>query len=152
MPDISQGGINFIKKEEGVRNTVYRDSRGLPTVGVGHLVRIADNLSVGDTITPQEVDTFLHDDLAWVVTALTAHVTVDLNQNQFDALCSLVFNIGERAFVHSTVLACIQASSFRKAADAFLMWKNAGGKPVLLARRERERALFLSPVVVITNT
>jgi lysozyme len=142
--DIDAAGIAFLKREEGVRNHVYRDSRGLPTVGVGHLIRPEDNLAVGDVITDEQVDDFLQRDLAWVRTAL-ALVTAPLTQNQYDALTSLVYNIGAMAFEHSTVFNDLNAGDYDQAADAFLMWKNAGGRPVLLARREREKALFETP-------
>ena len=42
--------------KEGYRNTVYIDSLGLPTVGIGHLVVPSDNLRLGDTISDGRVD------------------------------------------------------------------------------------------------
>ena len=67
---------------------------------------------------------------------------MQLNQNQFDALVSLVFNIGTGAFARSTLLKRLNVGDYNGAAEAFLMWRNAGGKPILLNRRKREKALF----------
>lgn len=143
--EISDNGLEFLKREEGEKLTVYRDSRGLPTVGVGHLVLPIDNLKVGDTITQDQVDDLLRHDLEIVYHCIENVVTAALNQNQFDALCSLIFNIGTRAFAGShSVLQNLNIGYYQACADGFLDWRNAGGKPILLARRQRERALFLT--------
>ena len=65
---------------------------------------------------------------------------VPLTQNQFDALYSLCFNIGETNFKKSTVVRKLNEKDYQGAADAILMWN----KPAVLeGRRKRERALFL---------
>ena len=151
---ISANGLSFIEHEEGSRTTVYHDSRGFLTVGVGHLVLPQDDLHFGDKITPQQVDKFLQKDLAWVQDTINNNTSnIVLNQNQFDALCSLVFNIGAHNFIfNSSVLRDIKVGDFSSAADAFLMWRRAGSLPnELLPRRERERTLFLTPVEETTN-
>jgi lysozyme len=143
--EISSNGIAFIEKEEGKRNDVYHDSRGFLTVGVGHLVLLHDDLHFGDVISDEQVDTFLKADLAVTQNAINQNVLAPLTQNQFDALCSLVFNIGLRNFFNSTIEKDLNHHNYKGAADAFLLWKRAGSNPnELLARRERERALFLS--------
>lgn len=48
--------------QEGYRNVVYKDSLGLPTVGIGHLVVAADNLKVGDKISDQRAEEFFRKD------------------------------------------------------------------------------------------
>lgn len=50
-------------EKEGYRNTVYRDSLGKPTVGIGHLVLAKDNLRVGDTISNSRVEQLFNSDL-----------------------------------------------------------------------------------------
>ena len=66
-----------------------------------------------------------------------------LSQNQFDALCSLVFNIGCGAFQGSTLLRKLKAGE--TAASEFLRWNKAGGVELkgLTRRREAEMRLFL---------
>lgn len=54
--------LDHLLEREGYRNTVYRDSLGKPTVGVGHLVLPEDNLRVGDTISDERVRELLESD------------------------------------------------------------------------------------------
>jgi lysozyme len=69
----------------------------------------------------------------------------DINQNQFDALVSLCFNIGVSAFKGSTVLKRVNKNPQDKTiCAAFEMWSKAGGKPILLKRRQREATLYFS--------
>ncbi|WP_145525878.1 lysozyme [Yersinia rohdei] len=143
---ISENGINKLKVEEGERLTGYKDSRGIPTVGVGH-TGVVDGkpVAVGMVITKDKSSELLRSDLAWVEKAIATNVKVPLTQNQYDALCSLIFNIGPTAFANSTVLKRLNAGDYKGAADAFLMWKKAGNDlNILLPRRQRERSLFLS--------
>lgn len=143
---ISENGISKLKGEEGERLTGYKDSRGIPTIGVGH-TGVVDGkpVAVGMVISKDKSSELLRSDLKWTEEAITTNVKVPLTQNQYDALCSLIFNIGPTAFANSTVLKRLNAGDYKGAADAFLMWKKAGNDPErLLPRRQRERALFLS--------
>jgi lysozyme len=69
-------------------------------------------------------------------------VTVPLSQNEFDALVSLVSDIGAGAFSRSTVLRQLNAGARQAAADAFLLFVVGGAGPE--NRRRRERELFLT--------
>jgi lysozyme len=73
-------------------------------------------------------------------------IKTNLNQNQVDAIISLVYNIGAGGFAKSTLLKRINKDPMDSTGitEAFLMWKNAGGKPILLKRRKREVALYFS--------
>jgi GH24 family phage-related lysozyme (muramidase) len=71
-PDLAREDANFealMVLREGRRSVVYRDSRGLPTVGIGHLVLPADNLVVGDTISDDRVDALFRQDSAAAMSA-----------------------------------------------------------------------------------
>lgn len=143
---ISENGISKLKVEEGERLTGYKDTRGIPTIGVGH-TGIVDGkpVAVGMVISKDKSSDLLRSDLAWVEKSIATNMKVPLNQNQYDALCSLIFNIGPTAFANSTVLKRLNSGDYKGAADAFMMWKKAGNDPErLLPRRQRERALFLS--------
>ena len=144
--ELSHSGINFIKREEGERLTGYLDSRGLPTIGVGHTGKVGTRpVTAGMVITPDIADTLLREDLAWVGETIRNNVKVVLTQNQYDALCSLIFNIGAGAFISSSVLKKLNLSDYPGAAEAMLMWTRAGNdRTVLLPRRKREYKLFLS--------
>ncbi|ECH9430473.1 lysozyme [Salmonella enterica subsp. enterica] len=145
---ISDSGLAALKREEGCKLTAYTDSRGVWTIGTGHTGKV-DGITVhkGMTITQDTADRLLLDDLSWVERCIAERVTVPLNQNQYDALCSLIFNIGANAFIGSSVRRYLNAGNYTAAADAFLKWSRAGSNPTILApRRGRERAMFLSPV------
>ncbi|EEI9428645.1 lysozyme [Salmonella enterica] len=145
---ISDSGLAALKREEGCKLTAYTDSRGVWTIGTGHTGKV-DGITVhkGMTITQNTADRLLLDDLSWVERCIAERVTVPLNQNQYDAMCSLIFNIGANAFIGSSVRRYLNAGNYTAAADAFLKWSRAGSNPTILApRRGRERAMFLSPV------
>ncbi|EBA6032754.1 lysozyme [Salmonella enterica] len=142
---ISDSGLAALKREEGCKLTAYPDSRGIWTIGTGHTGKV-DGVAVhkGMTITQDTADRLLRDDLSWVERCIAERVTVVLNQNQYDALCSLIFNIGASAFIGSTVRRQLNTGNYTIAADAFLKWSRAGSNPTILApRRGRERAMFL---------
>lgn len=143
----SANGIKFIKSHEGEILKVYLDPVGLPTVGVGHLVKPGESYKVGQRITREESTRLLQSDLRRFERAVNAAVTVPITQNQFDALVSFSFNVGEAAFRRSSVLKNLNNRRFSKAADALLLWNKGGGRvlPGLVRRRREERELFLTP-------
>ncbi|EGV2901468.1 lysozyme [Salmonella enterica] len=142
---ISDCGLAALKREEDCKLTAYTDSRGVWTIGTGHTGRVDGVVvSKGMTITQDTANRLLRDDLSWVERCIAERVTVPLNQNQYDALCSLIFNIGENAFIGSSVCHYLNAGNYTAAADAFLKWRRSGSNPTILApRRGRERAMFL---------
>jgi lysozyme len=138
---IAKSTLSFITKEEGARNKAYKDSKGLWTIGVGHLIKPDEQHLITATLTDEQVEDLLKSDLKWCSEAVEKSVKVPLTQAQFDALYSLCFNIGETNFRKSTVLRKLNEGDYQAAADAILMWN----KPeVLINRRKRERDLFLS--------
>ena len=140
---IAQSTLAFIVKEEGSRNKAYKDSKGLLTIGVGHLIK-ADEPHLKDaTLTDEQVEELLKSDLKWCSEAVESSVKVPLNQNQYDALYSLCFNIGETNFRNSTVVKKINAGDMNGAAAAIEMWNKPA---VLINRRKREKALFLTAI------
>jgi lysozyme len=137
---IAKSTLDFITKEEGARNKAYKDSKGLWTIGVGHLIKADEQHLINATLTDEQVQELLRSDLRWCSEAVESSVKVSLTQPQFDALYSLCFNIGETNFKKSTVVKKINENDIKGAADAILMWN----KPAVLEnRRKRERALFL---------
>ena len=140
---IAESTLSFITKEEGFRNRAYKDSKGLLTIGVGHLIKASEPHLVSATLSDQEVKELLKSDLKWCSEAVESSVKVPLTQKQFDALYSLCFNIGETNFKKSTVVKRINEKDLKGAADAIEMWNKP---PVLIPRRKREKALFLSDI------
>ena len=140
---IAKSTLDFITKEEGARNKAYKDTKGLWTIGVGHLIKEDEQHLINETLTNEQVEELLRSDLKWCSEAVETSVKVPLTQNQYDALYSLCFNIGGTNFAKSTVVKKINQNDIQGAADAILMWN----KPeVLINRRKRERTLFLTPI------
>jgi lysozyme len=140
---ITKSTLSYITEEEGKRNKAYKDTKGLWTIGVGHLIRPGEEHLITATLSDEEVEELLRSDLKWCSEAVEGAVKVPLAQAQFDALYSLCFNIGGTAFKNSTVVKKLNANDYQGAADAILMWN----KPAVLEkRRKRERDLFLSAI------
>ena len=135
-------------EEEGVRQTVYRDVAGYPTVGVGHLVLPEDDLQVGDRITQEEVLEFLDADLAKAEDGVRELVgDLELYQHEFDALVDLVFNVGKGNVSEERrpkLNAAIEAGDYDAIAEE-LDYHHAGGKIAkgLVHRSERRTQIFM---------
>lgn len=79
-------------------------------------------MQLGDTISQDQADAYLVNESTLIATRVEKLVTVPLNQNQFDALVSLAYNIGVGAFADSTLLRELNQSDFQGAAEQFLVW------------------------------
>lgn len=140
--NISQQGLELVKKFEGVKLQAYLDSVNIPTIGVGHI----KGVKMGDTITMEQADAFLADDIKEAEAAVSNCVKVQLEQCQVDALVSWTFNLGGGNLSKSTMLKRLNDGDFDGAADEMLKWNRAGGRvlPGLTKRRIAERMLFLT--------
>lgn len=142
----SQTGIDLIKGFEGKRLVAYDDGVGVWTIGYG-TIKYPSGVRVkkGDTCTEAQAETYLKSDLVKFENAINRLVKVPLNQNQFDALASFTYNLGETNLSKSTLLRKLNAKDYKGAADQFLVWNKAGGRVLtgLVRRREAERSLFL---------
>lgn len=139
---ISPAGVSLIKRFEGVMLDAYDDGVGVWTIGVGHTLGVKRT----DKITMAQADEFLRADLEDAEDAVHRLVQVPLNQGQIDSLVSFTFNLGAGALQKSTLLKKLNAGDMQGAADQFLVWVNAGGRPLpgLVKRRIAERMLFLT--------
>ncbi|ENL4358552.1 lysozyme [Salmonella enterica] len=137
----SDNGRAFIRAREGVKLAAYQDGGGVWTIGYGH----TRGVKRGQVINHEQADEFLDSDLRQVESCISERVTVALNQNQFDALVSFVFNVGRQAFSDSTLLKKLNEGNYRAAADQFTRWVYDNDKFVqgLYNRRVAERDLFL---------
>ncbi len=146
---ISENGIALLKKFEGLELEAYQDIAGIWTIGYGHT---GDDVKPGMTITEREAEAILRRDLKPREDAVERLVSVPLNQNEFDALVSFVYNVGVSAFQGSTARKRLNRGDRMGAADALTWWNKAtvGGvlREVLglTRRRAAEKALFLTPV------
>ena len=161
MPEklaISPKGLFLIQEFEAFSAQPYLCPANKLTIGYGHVLSPADKHSVAyrDGITPEQATQLLRADCGIAETIINAMAAgkgslnggFSLNQNQFDALVALVFNIGAGAFKSSTLLKCLQSGDKAGAAAQFMAWDKItiGGKKQpcdgLTNRRSRERALF----------
>lgn len=144
----SQRGVALIKQFEGLELEAYQDIAGIWTIGYGHT---GADVKPGQIITEAEAEAILKRDLGPREQAVSRLSKVELNQNEFDALVSFVYNVGENAYKGSTARRRLNSGDRLGAAEALTWWNKAtvGGvlRPVagLTRRRAAERALFLTP-------
>jgi lysozyme len=145
----SQSLKEALVEEEGVRDVVYRDVAGHPTVGVGHLVTPADGLRLGDRVSYDEILDFLEQDLAEADAAIGRIVgDLPLFQHEYDALVDLVYNVGEGALSvrkSPRLMEAIAAHDYGAMARE-LEYRYAGGQMArgLAYRSMRRTQIFLN--------
>lgn len=139
----SQHGLEFITDHEGTVLRTYKDAVGILTIGVGHT---GPDVKAGMTISREQAMELLADDVYEAEHSVNTLVRVPLNQNQFDALVSFVFNVGGTAFSKSTLLKKLNAGDYEGASKEFSRWNKAGGRELLglTKRRLAEARLFNS--------
>lgn len=142
----SKAGLDLIKSFEGFRARAAKLPNGLWTIGYAHTQTARENLR----ITPADAEAVLREyDLPPVEQAVCDAVLAPLNQNEFDALVSFVFNISAEAFNQSLVLEHLNAGEPLSAVEAMSHWRKAyfNGRlslvDALVRRRATEQALFL---------
>lgn len=142
MATTSQQGIRLIKSFESLRLQAYRCPAGVLTIGYGHTAGVQN----GDRIDESEAEQLLAADLQ-SSEALVNRLCPELNQNQFDALVSFVFNCGEGNFSKSTLLKCVQANPHNpNIRGEFARWNKSKGMVMagLIRRRRAETELYFA--------
>lgn len=149
---ISKNGLELIKKYEGFSSKPYLCPANIPTIGYGNTF-YEDGVKVtlnDPDITEQKASELLE----FIANKnfgsyINKVVKVPLNQNQFDALISFVYNIGNENFRTSTLLAFLNEGNYKEAARQLLRWDKSNKKVLagLTARRKEEQKIFLSELV-----
>jgi lysozyme len=161
MIKISDRGLAIVKAFEGYGKAlpdgscmayqdVFKDPKtgrkhvDIPTIGYG----CTRGVKMGMIWTQAEAEAALRRELESDEATVARMVTVELNQNEADALISLVYNIGAGHFQDSTLLRKLNRGDRAGAAKEFDRWNKAGGIVLkgLQSRRSREKALFLEPI------
>ncbi len=138
----SSQGIDLIIQREDKRNVAYLDSRGIPTIGVGHT---GPEVHMGLVWSDEQVKATLAQDLAKFEHAVSVCVGVPLTQYQFDALVSFEMNAGANALSAgnhggpSGILRALNSGDYAGAAAAFDNWHVP---PEVASRRNGEREQF----------
>ena len=146
-------GIALIKQFEGFASRAYKCPAGVWTIGYGH----TQGVKKGDVCGADLANKYLTQDLIPVEQCINKWLAdVPLTQNQFDALASFIFNVGQKRFINSTLRRKLAAKDYAGAAAQFARWVYGGDQdgdgdidkndalPGLVKRRAAEKALFLS--------
>ena len=178
-PQLGSAGTQLIKATETLALRAYLCPAHKLTIGYGHVIVPSDyrlfkafdfkrlqttkaaceergvltaEAKLSLFINPTQAEQLFLQDTQQVAEAVTSLTPVALNQNQFDALISLVFNIGQANYAESTLRKLLKAHDFNGAASEFDRWVNGtvNGKKIklngLVTRRAAERALFERPL------
>lgn len=81
---------NFIAEQEGFSALAYRCPAGVWTIGFGH----TGDVHEGDIVNKGEAYELLDRDLQRTQEELATLIHIDINENQFVALMSFVYNFG----------------------------------------------------------
>ena len=137
---ISEEGKALIKKFEGCELESYRCSADVSTIGFGHTKGVSD----GDSCTQDEADQMLTEDLEEFEGYVDKLVTLDLEQNQFDALVAWTFNLGPTNLKSSTMLQVLNEGKKSEVPFQMKRWNKAGGNVLqgFVRRREAEALLW----------
>ena len=132
--------LNFIREVEGFNREAYQDEGGVWTIGYGHIKGVSE----GMTITQEQAEEMLRDEMAEYEGYVNSLVTVELNQNQFDAMVSWVYNLGGGNLSSSTLLKVLNDGDYAGVPAQMMRWNKAGGKVLegLTRRRQAEADLF----------
>lgn len=145
---VNEAGLELIQHFEALELKAYQDCVGVWTIGWGHTGLCHGGASVeqGQEITRQQAEQLLIKDLAIFEQAVENMVQVEVNDNQFSALVSFAFNLGETNLRQSTLLKKLNEGDAFAASKEFKRWNKAGGKRMagLVRRRLSERNLFCS--------
>ncbi len=138
----SKAAYALIRQFEGLRLQAYKCPGGVWTIGYGHTSGVLE----GMTVTPSEADELLAEDVEVCEKQINS-LNISLNQNQFDALISFLFNVGFGNFSKSTLLTKVKVNpDDNSIMDEFLKWIYSRGKvlPGLQRRRLAEVKLYYS--------
>ena len=138
--NISQEGISLIKKFEGCELEAYKCAAGVWTIGYGH----TEGVNPDDEMDKEAAEELLALDLVVYERSVSWIIEVPLNQQQFDALISFTFNLGETNLCNSTLRKVLNQQEYNEVPNQIRRWNKAGGKvnDGLIRRREAEALLF----------
>lgn len=141
MRQLTNIGLEALKKHEALRLTRYLDSAGLPTIGWGHLILKGEKYQ---KITRAGATALLRIDAGIAERAVARYICVPLTDGQFDALVIFTFNVGTGALQSSTLRQKINRYDHAAAPAQFMRWVYAGGRRIrgLVNRRRTTAAMY----------
>ena len=138
---ISNNGLQLIKHFEGLVLKAYKCPAGVWTIGYGH----TKDVQPGDEWSESHADHMLEVEMEEYEGYIHDSVTAPINQDQFDALVSWVYNLGGGNLNASTMLKVLNAGQYEEVPAQMMRWNKAGGKVLegLTRRRQAEANLFM---------
>jgi lysozyme len=154
----SSNGMRYMESvAEGRKHHEYHDTSGNPTIGIGHKLTVielgTETIDIcGETVqyknglTDKQIDDLFFQDMYSAEETVNKVVDVTLNQNQFDALCSLCFNIGNKAFSDSTLVRLLNNGNYWSVPSQMERWnkERVDGKLVVRKGLVNRRKLDIS--------
>lgn len=151
---ISPHGLAKLKQWEGLKTKAYKDAGGVWTIGYGHTATAGEpKPRAGMVITAAEAERILLKDLTQYEAAIENNVKVELNDNQFAALVSFVYNIPLASFKKSTLLKKLNAGNYDAVPTELMKWVNVNHKKNqgLVNRRQAEGYLWMEGAYVTSK-
>jgi lysozyme len=146
---LNQVSLVMIKEFEGWVPSAYDDPSGYCTIGYGHLIALDNckDIDLGQFSSPLTIsagEELLLSDTASARLAIKNLIEVDLTDDQFGSLVSLVFNVGKANFHKSTLRKALNAGDYEQTAKQFRVWIKSNGRVLdgLVERRACEEKLF----------
>lgn len=146
MRDVTEEGLDLIKRFEGFGPTIYICPAGYPTIGYGHVVLAHEQEQFAAGITHAEATELLRKDVGIADRAVVRLISVPLTDGQFDALVSFTFNLGAGALQRSTLRRKANRGEHESIPAELMKWVWASGKrlPGLVRRRKAEALAYSS--------
>lgn len=119
-------------------------------IGYSHLVSIGDSLKDISTISKKESLILLEKDLKKIEKQLNKHLKIELSQNQFDSLVSLIYDIGIKRFVSDEMFVIINKQQLVEASLCFSKFNKYMKKQIyrLIKTRKEEQKLWNKPIKI----
>ena len=152
----STKGITLLKSIEELATTPYDDQTGRDittwvkgaTIGYGHLISNAEWIKYKNGITEAQAQSLFQSDMSPYISTVKTEVSTMITQNEFDAMVLLTFNIGQQAFIDSSVLKLVNNPAantpFTNLESAWKAWNKSQGvvSRGLTNRRQAEWNIF----------
>ena len=144
MAQLSPDGLAFIQHFEGFSSVCYRDVAGYETIGYGHLLKPGETEKYTNGIGVTDALGLLRQDVSIAEQAIIRLITIELTQNQFDALVSFTFNLGSAVLQRSTLRRVVNRGDHADVPHQLMRYVWAGGRKLssLLDRRKAEAKLY----------
>ena len=145
---LSEPGAALIRRWETLRTKAYLDTEGIPTIGYGTTSKSGIPVKMGMVITAKQAEDYMQTTIDKIYgAAVKEYVRVPLRQQEYDALCSFVYNVGGGALKSSTLLRKLNKGQYADVPAELMRWthsKSGNAAKGLRNRRMAEIALWES--------